>query len=56
MANLTFIKNLKIPLPPLEAQESIVQAIESVENEITKLKEQSKTFESKKAEILKSFL
>ncbi|MCR2124538.1 hypothetical protein CUPS3778_05735 [Campylobacter upsaliensis] len=45
-----------MPLPPLEAQESIVQAIESVENEIAKLKEQSKTFESKKAEILKSFL
>lgn len=56
MANLTFIKNLKIPLPPLEAQESIVQAIESVENEIAKLKEQSETFESKKAKILKSFL
>ncbi|SUX26039.1 restriction endonuclease subunit S [Campylobacter upsaliensis] len=49
-------QEVKIPLPPLEAQESIVQAIESVENEITKLKEQSKTFESKKAEILKSFL
>lgn len=51
-----YLKAIKIPLPPLEAQESIVQAIESVENEIAKLKEQSKTFESKKAEILKSFL
>lgn len=49
-------QEVKIPLPPLEAQENIVQTIESVENEITKLKEQSKTFESKKAEILKSFL
>ncbi|WP_270980094.1 restriction endonuclease subunit S [Campylobacter helveticus] len=48
--------NLKIPLPPLEAQEKIVSAIETVEDKITKLKEQSKTFESKKAEILKSFL
>lgn len=53
---ISFYESLQIPLPPLEAQEKIVYIIESVENEITKLKEQSKTFESKKAEILKSFL
>lgn len=56
MANLTFIKNLKIPLPPIEEQEKIISVIESVENKITLFQEQSQTFEDRKMQVLKSFL
>ncbi|WP_371818513.1 restriction endonuclease subunit S [Campylobacter helveticus] len=56
MANLTFIKNLKIPLPPLEAQEKIIQTIEKLEMRIENFELLMENLESKKAEILKSFL
>ncbi len=53
---INFYESLKIPLPPLEAQEKIVYIIESIENKITFLKEQSQTFEDRKMQVLKSFL
>ncbi|WP_407381084.1 restriction endonuclease subunit S, partial [Helicobacter sp.] len=56
MANLTFIKNLKIPLPPLEAQEKIVSAIENIESKIHLLESSLPSLDSKKGEILQHFL
>lgn len=56
MANLTFIKNLKIPLPPIEAQEKIVNAIESVESKMHLLDSRLPSLDSKKGEILQHFL
>ncbi len=56
MANLTFIKNLKIPLPPLKAQEKIINALEFVEGEIVKVESTLKDLESKKSEILTNAL
>ncbi|WP_238701466.1 restriction endonuclease subunit S [Helicobacter bilis] len=50
------LRAIQIPLPPLEAQEKIISAIESVENKITLFKEQSQTFEDRKMQVLKNFL
>lgn len=52
MANLTFIKNLKIPLPPLKSQQQIVNVIENIESHIVHLDSMSPLLESKKQEIL----
>ena len=56
MANLTFIKNLKIPLPPIEEQEKIINAIENIESKISLLESGTLSLDSKKAEILQGFL
>ncbi|RDU62249.1 hypothetical protein CQA53_09450, partial [Helicobacter didelphidarum] len=56
MANLTFIKNLQIPLPPLEAQDIIVQTIDFIESQIDSINTQIKNIESKKEEILHNAL
>ena len=48
--------NLKIPLPPLEAQEKIIQTIEKLEMRIENFELLMENLESKKAEILTSFL
>lgn len=52
MANLTFIKNLKIPIPPLEAQEKIVEVIESIESKIKNANSQLQSLEGKKEAII----
>ena len=56
MANLTFIKNLKIPLPPFEAQEKIINAIENIESKISLLESHLSQLDSKKSRILQDFL
>nr|WP_306808859.1 N-6 DNA methylase [Campylobacter helveticus] len=48
--------NLKIPLPPLAAQENIIQTIEKLEMRIENFELLMENLESKKAEILTSFL
>ena len=50
------LKNLKIPLPPLEAQEKIVSAIENIESKIHLLDSRLPQLDSKKSEILQHFL
>ncbi|RDU60297.1 restriction endonuclease subunit S [Helicobacter marmotae] len=52
MANLSFIKNLKIPLPPLNAQEQIVSVIENIEHKISKIDKELEILENQKAFIL----
>lgn len=56
MANLTFIRNLKIPLPPLQAQEKIVQAIENIEQKISNLQTELNSLNGKQKEILEKYL
>ena len=48
--------NLKIPLPPLEAQEKIISAIEKLESKIHLLDSSLSYLDSKKSEILQHFL
>ena len=56
MANLTFIKNLKIVLPTLESQKQIVAEIEVLEKETGELKKVNKNIPEKKKEILIKYL
>ena len=48
--------NLKIPLPPLDAQEKIVQAIESIEQKISSLQTELNSLNGKQKEILEKYL
>ncbi|WP_270985658.1 restriction endonuclease subunit S [Campylobacter helveticus] len=50
------IEQIKIPLPPLAAQENIIQTIEKLEMRIENFELLMENLESKKAEILTSFL
>lgn len=50
------INDLKIPLPPLEEQEKIVSAIDSVESQIKRIDSKLETLETRKAEILANAL
>ena len=54
--NVDLVKSVKVPLPPLEAQEKIVSAIESVESKIHLLDSRLPQLDSKKSEILQHFL
>ena len=56
MANLTFIKNLKIPLPPLNEQEKIIKPIEELENAISTLNATADNLAPQKAKILQKYL
>lgn len=56
MANSTFIKNLRIPLPPLKAQEQITKAIENIESHIAYLDSMLPLLQSQKQKILLEFL
>lgn len=56
MANLTFIKNLKIPIPPIEAQEKIINAIENIESKISLLESNLSLLETIKIKVLQSYL
>ncbi|TNH35067.1 type I restriction endonuclease subunit S [Campylobacter helveticus] len=49
-------EKVKIPLPPLAAQENIIQTIEKLEMRIENFELLMENLESKKAEILTSFL
>ncbi|MBO6086094.1 MAG: restriction endonuclease subunit S [Acetobacter sp.] len=50
------IKRYSIPLPPLEAQEKIVSAIEACEKEILKLENEKESLHGKTDAILKQYL
>lgn len=50
------IKAIKIPLPPLEAQEKIINAIENIESKISLLESHLSQLDSKKSRILQDFL
>lgn len=54
--SLEQVENLKIPLPPIEAQEKIINAIEKLESKIHLLDSSLSHLESKKSEILQHFL
>ncbi|MCR2064943.1 restriction endonuclease subunit S [Campylobacter helveticus] len=53
---IDLVKSVKIPLPPLAAQENIIQTIEKLEMRIENFELLMENLESKKAEILTSFL
>ena len=50
------IKNIKIPLPPLEKQKEIVAEIEKHEKAIAEAQSKLKELEQKKKDILKTYL
>ena len=53
---IDFYKNLKIPLPPLKAQEKIVSVIDFIETKISQLETTKENLDSKKDEILLKYL
>lgn len=53
---ISFYESLQIPLPPLEAQEKIIEAIETVEAKIAQARAQELSLESSKEQILTRFL
>ncbi len=55
-ASLQRVKDLKIPLPPLPAQEQIVGVLTQIEQEIARLDAEIATLEGQEQEILKEFL
>lgn len=56
MANLSFIKNLKIPLPPLKEQEKISSCIEKLETQISHLTSMLLNLETQKTHIIERHL
>lgn len=56
VAKVNILKEIKIPLPPLEAQEKIVQAIESIEQKISNLQTELNSLNGKQKEILEKYL
>ena len=52
MANLTFIKNLEIPVPPLEAQAQIVAEIEAENELVESAKKLIPVYEKKTAQVI----
>ncbi|WDL75726.1 restriction endonuclease subunit S [Helicobacter winghamensis] len=53
---ISFYESLQIPLPPIEAQEKIINTIENIESKISLLDSILSHLDSKKAEILQYFL
>lgn len=53
---ISFYENLQIPLPPLDAQEKIVQAINSIEQKISSLQTELNSLNGKQKEILEKYL
>ena len=56
VANVEVLKAIKIPLPPFEAQEKIISAIERIESKIHLLDSRLPQLDSKKSEVLQHFL
>ena len=54
--NVDLVKSVKVPLPPLEAQEKIISAIERIESKIHLLDSRLPQLDSKKSEVLQHFL
>ncbi|WP_104689970.1 restriction endonuclease subunit S [Helicobacter felis] len=55
-ASLQRVRDLKIPLPPLEAQEQIISVLTQIEQEIARLDAEIATLQGQEQEILKEFL
>ena len=55
-ASIDRVSNLKLKLPPLEAQEKIVSAIEACEKEILRLENEKESLHGKTDAILKQYL
>lgn len=55
-ASIERIGNLQIPLPPLEAQEKIISAIETIESKISALESRNAILANAKNEILNKYL
>ena len=56
MANLTTIKNLKIPVPPIAEQEKLVNQIEKLEQIIAKNQAKIDNAPNNKKAIMKNYL
>ncbi|WP_104725849.1 restriction endonuclease subunit S [Helicobacter felis] len=56
VANIEVLKQIQIPLPPLEAQEQIMSVLTQIEQEIARLDDEIASLEGKEQEILKEFL
>lgn len=56
MANLTFIRTLQIPLPPLEIQEQILSIIEKIEENIALISQNMDSLNVTKTKVLKRLL
>ncbi|MDY6187866.1 MAG: restriction endonuclease subunit S, partial [Campylobacter sp.] len=54
--NNSNLYNYQIPLPPLDAQEKIVQAIKSIEQKISSLQTELNSLNGKQKEILEKYL
>ena len=55
-ASLERVRNLQIPLPPLESQDQIINAISKIEEKISLMDSSLESLEDKKSKILKSAL
>lgn len=55
-ASLERVRNLQIPLPPLESQKQIINAISKIEEKISLMDSSLESLEDKKSKILKSAL
>lgn len=53
---ISFYESLQIPLPPIEAQEKIINAIENIDSKISLLESNLSHLDSKKSRILQDFL
>ncbi len=51
-----YLQEVKIPLPPLNSQEKVINAVENVERQIKILQDLSAGIESKKSEIIEVYL
>ncbi len=56
MANLTMIRSLEIPVPPIHKQKEIIKEIDKRESQIKKLKDSIANVEKEKEEVLKKYL
>ena len=56
MANLTTIKNIEIPLPSIEEQQTLMTIIENKEQEIEKLKRILTHISYEKEQVIKKYL
>ena len=55
-ASLERVRNLQIPLPPIESQEQIINAISKIEEKISLMDSSLEGLEGKKEKVLKDFL
>lgn len=55
-ASIERVGSVKIPLPPIEEQEKIINAIENIESKISLLESHLSQLDSKKSKVLQDFL